>query len=116
MNAEEYDAYRRLHHPHLTDALWSVIEERHRQDAKFGWVGTPGSLLPGDDDWAKFAVLGEEVGEVARALIERSFGNDTTEHLEEELIQVAAVAVAWVESNREKRAIQSDRSRTWYGD
>lgn len=81
-----------------------IYHERDRQDAKFGWIGTPGSILPGDDDWSKFAVLGEEVGEVARALIERSFGNDTTEHLEEELIQCAAVCVAWVEANREKRA------------
>jgi len=89
---------------HQVSTLVSVMIERDRQDAKFGWIGTPCSILPGDDDWAKFAVLGEEVGEVARALIERSFGNDTTAHLEEELIQCAAVCVAWVEANREKRA------------
>lgn len=84
------------------DIYHEIDVERTRQDEKFGWIGSA-SLLPGDNDWAKYAVLGEEVGEVARALLERSFGNDTTEHLETELIQVAAVAIAWVEAARIKR-------------
>lgn len=41
----------------------------------------------------KAAVLGEECGEVARAVLERD--NDA---LRAELVQVAAVAVAWLES------------------
>lgn len=40
----------------------------------------------------KVAVLVEEVGEVARAVL------DNSENLAEELTQVAAVAVAWLES------------------
>ncbi len=47
--------------------------------------------MPDISGEAKLAVLVEEVGEVARAL------NDRTE-LVEELIQVAAVALAWIES------------------
>lgn len=95
----------------LAGALVDIVKERARQDAKFGWIGAPGngSILPGDNDWAKYAVLGEEVGEVARALLERDLGEDTTEHLEEELIQCAAVCVAWVQANREKASvIQTD--------
>jgi NTP pyrophosphatase (non-canonical NTP hydrolase) len=41
----------------------------------------------------KMTVLMEEVGEVARALLD---GN--ADQLETELVQVAAVAVAWLES------------------
>lgn len=48
----------------------------------------------------KLAVLTEEVGEVARAI--QDLWADRTEakraHLREELVQVAAVAVAWLES------------------
>lgn len=41
----------------------------------------------------KALVLGEEVGEVNRAVLERD-----TNNLKVELVQVAAVAVAWLES------------------
>lgn len=101
---------------HMMSVFTDVQSERFRQDDKFGWIGTPGSILPGDDDWQKYAVLGEEFGEVGRALIERSFGNDTTAHLEEELIQCAAVCVAWVEAAREKRATATGcRECAWMG-
>lgn len=70
--------------------LGHVLEERERQDAK--WNRTPG-------DWTssrgtKFMVLGEEVGEVARAVLE----SETPERLFAELVQVAAVAICWAES------------------
>lgn len=42
------------------------------------------------------AVLVEEVGEVARALNDDAEGTNFS-HLREELVQVAAVAVAWIE-------------------
>ena len=41
----------------------------------------------------KAAVLSEECGEVARAVLEQD-----TDQLRTELVQVAAVAVAWLES------------------
>lgn len=75
----------------LTDRdviLLHVSEERDRQDAK--WGGIPG--IERRDDHTYAAVLTEEVGEVCRAWLER----DTT-GLREELVQVAAVAVAWIE-------------------
>ncbi len=42
----------------------------------------------------RFAVLGEEFGEVAREVVEH--GDDGV--LRDELVQVAAVAVAWIEA------------------
>lgn len=41
---------------------------------------------------SKLAVLAEEFGEVARAILERDEVN-----LREELVQVAAVTIAWLE-------------------
>lgn len=65
-----------------------VLAERHRQDGK--WGGTPG--VNRRDDATYPAVLGEEVGEVCQAWLERD-----VPHLREELVQVAAVAIAWIE-------------------
>jgi hypothetical protein len=42
----------------------------------------------------KSAVLAEECGEVARAVLDQ----ESDDHLRAELVQVAAVAVAWLES------------------
>lgn len=79
----------------ITDeVLKDVYLERENQNIK--WKREPGvwDRPPG----IKYLVLGEEVGEVARALLE----NDSTEHLYQELIQVAAVSVAWAESLKTK--------------
>src|SRR5258708_56706 len=108
MNQHEHDTFLSEHFPALTGVLWDVVAERRRQDEKFGLL--PPSILPGKDEWRKLAVLGEEVGEVARAMLETDLGNDTQEHVEEELIQVAAVAVAWVEFNRARRALPQPSS------
>lgn len=66
-----------------------ITAERQRQQEKFG-------------DHSVAGVLMEEVGEVAKELIEQN--NPPTakqlRHLRAELIQVAAVAVAWVEAIR----------------
>jgi len=69
----------------MTPAILHAIEaERARQDARFGshaWV----------PDYLWLAILTEELGEVARDLQERR-------DLRPELVQVAAVAVAWLEA------------------
>ncbi len=70
--------------------LYEVAAERQRQDAQ--WERSPG-YWPGDLS-EKLAVLGEEHGEVCRAVVER----EGDSRLREELIQVAAVAVAWAET------------------
>ena len=78
------------------DQIWAVIvAERERQAAKWGgdhaW-GHGDCSSTGVDDAVKAAVLAEECGEVARAAL------DGAMDLSEELVQVAAVAVAWLES------------------
>lgn len=64
----------------------TILEERARQDTKFG-------LLPRNlDPMLWLTVLTEEVGEVARAVLE-----DSPSQYEKELTQVAAVALAALE-------------------
>ena len=53
---------------------------------------TPRSWSVGD--LASLAILAEEVGEVARELLDNP---GETEHLADELIQVSTVAAAWAE-------------------
>jgi len=62
-----------------------IQEERARQDRVWGQQD--------HDDLYWFAILMEEVGEVAKALVK---GKPTETRVE--LIQVSAVAVAWLES------------------
>lgn len=74
----------------IQKALEAVRAERFHQNVKWGRI--PGSwTIP---TGGKLAVLGEEVGEVSRALLEREPMKD----LKKELTQVAAVAVAWIEA------------------
>lgn len=68
--------------------LGHIREERARQDEK--WGGVPG--LDRRDDHTYAAVLTEEVGEACQAWLKREVAQ-----LREELVQVAAVAVAWIE-------------------
>ena len=72
----------------METALQEIRAERARQDAKWG---ADRRLDP--RTW--LAVLVEEVGEVARADLEEDYDNYVVE-----LIQVAAVAVAAVQSAR----------------
>lgn len=62
----------------------SINEERSRQDEKWGADRHLSDFL-----W--FTILGEEHGEVAKEVLEHCDG------LRDELVQVAAVAVAWLE-------------------
>ena len=65
-----------------------ISEERQRQIDKWGDNSSP------DDPW--IAILGEEFGEVCQAFLDVRHGLPT-DNLKEELIQVAAVAVKWLE-------------------
>lgn len=65
--------------------LMQVLDERIKQERKWG---------PQNHDPLKWnAILGEEFGEVSKAILEKDMNN-----YREELIQVAAVAIAAIES------------------
>ena len=80
--------------------LLEILGEREAQDDKWGEQNHPGSM------W--LAILTEEVGEAAKALLENfnspplpsKYGDEARDPagLRSELIQVAAVATAWVEA------------------
>ena len=77
----------------ILDEIWA---ERGRQETKWGgthlWgVGSCASNLVAPS--TKQMVLSEECGEVARAVLEKD-----PPKLRKELVQVAAVAIAWLES------------------
>lgn len=79
-------------------AMDAALDEIHRQDqlaraGKFG--GT--HIMPGGTDDGRLRVLVEEVGEAAKELNEADIqGVGRTSNLRKELVQVAAVAIAWV--------------------
>lgn len=78
------------------EAITLIQEERLRQSGlwsrphDWGFGDCSSRTVP---DVAKSAILAEECGEVARAVIDRN-----TNDLRTELVQVAAVALAWLES------------------
>lgn len=72
-----------------------ISDERERQEelkasGRFSETCADAGMSP----TLKLAVLTEEVGEVARCLCD----GDSNARLREELVQVAAVAMAWLES------------------
>jgi hypothetical protein len=87
--------------------LIEVSMERMRQDAK--WGGRPG--IDRRDDHTYAAVLGKEFGETCKAWLERD-----TVALRVELIQVAAVALAWAEELDNGGALTRGEDGTPTGD
>jgi hypothetical protein len=80
----------------LDDIGVEISEERNRQQALWGreHLWGKGDCSSQDvPDTVKAIVLGEECGEVARAVLERD-----DDALIRELVQVAAVCVAWLEA------------------
>ena len=65
-------------------ALLDVQYERGLQDSRFGEQNHPNEKF--------YTILGEEFGEVGKAILDGDKGN-----LRDELVQVAAVAVAFIE-------------------
>ena len=85
-------------------AIVSVINERNRQDEKWG-------VQNHAPEWW-LAILGEEFGELAQAILETHFNNGPEnrkkggiENIRKEAVQCAAVALAIVEciDRNEKR-------------
>lgn len=72
-----------------------ILQERQRQEHLLKQGKFPFTCAnPEIEDRAKLPVLGEEFGEVCKAINEKM----AVEELKSELIQVAAVCVAWLES------------------
>lgn len=69
-----------------------ILLERERQDRKWGVQRHPHCV------WS--AVLSEECGEVSKACLEEDY-----ENLKEELNQVAAVCIAWLEHLHEHEKV-----------
>jgi NTP pyrophosphatase (non-canonical NTP hydrolase) len=88
----------------MEDALWDVSRERVSQDhakatGRFLYTCADSEL----SDVQRLAVLAEEFGEVSREVAEEVAGHyKDLEKLRKELIQTAAVCVAWVESIDER--------------
>lgn len=72
-------------------ALASVLEERIRQDERWGEQN--------HNPYIYLAILVEEVGEMAQAALQTQYGgkHGGLDHLREEAVQTAAVALAIVE-------------------
>lgn len=74
----------------IEDIISDIKEERSYQNEKW-------DSQPDFDDATWVAILTEEVGEVAQALLDARYVGDDIFHLYKELIQVAAVATAWAQ-------------------
>lgn len=73
----------------------AIVAERARQERKWGQAhehGKGSCASPDVDEFVKVAVLTEELGEVARALMDNE-----RENLKTELVQLAACCAAWLE-------------------
>jgi NTP pyrophosphatase (non-canonical NTP hydrolase) len=73
--------------PQSNHALVDIVAERERQDIMFGAI-----RILHQSPTLRMAILMEEVGELARAVLERDPASMRTE-----AVQVAAVAVALIE-------------------
>lgn len=85
----------------LKAVLKDLISERNRQE----WLKTTGKFPftcadAGVTDIERLPILVEEIGEVARAMLDR----EGDEQLYEELIQCAAVCAAWATAVARRKA------------
>ena len=72
--------------------LQSILEERARQDAKWGEQNHP-------DEWW-LPILVEEVGELSEAMLDFQFSMSSSKldlDVKKELVELVAVGVAWLE-------------------
>lgn len=75
----------------FNDIVQEIYHERQRQDLKFGEQTRP------PEDY--LMILGEEVGEANQAALENKFCGKDVNLYRNEMIQVAAVAIAAIESH-----------------
>lgn len=75
--------------PSQSSAIREILNERDRQDAKFSEQNVPG--------YTWLAILTEEVGELAQAILHTEFGGKAASGLYMEAVHCAAVGLAIVE-------------------
>lgn len=73
----------------MNEVFKAIRDEREFQDEKWGEQN--------HDDLTWFAILSEEVGEVAQSMLHDKFGGHSAGTVSQELTQVAAVAVQWLQ-------------------
>lgn len=74
---------------HIQMPIVDVSDERLAQNAKWGQQNH-------SDEWW-LAILGEEFGETSQAILHDRFGGKAAGTVRAELVQLAAVAMAWIE-------------------
>ncbi len=78
--------------PDRTRWLKEILAERERQDQKWGY--------PQENTYCEWSsILGEEAGELAKELNELNFGRGNPDRMNEEAVQVAAVALSILEQS-----------------
>lgn len=85
----------------MDNILKDIIAERQRQDDKFGADRNQHNYI-----WN--AILLEEVGEASKECLEIDFDKKSERELRAELVQVAAVAVAWIE-NLDRKSLNEQK-------
>jgi NTP pyrophosphatase (non-canonical NTP hydrolase) len=73
----------------VNNILADILHERQCQDERWGEQNHQDSI------W--MLIHGEEYGEVCKAILESSFGNESKENIREELVQLAATCIAHIE-------------------
>lgn len=90
----------------LEPELDAIVQERVRQGLKWGEQN--------HDDKTWLAILTEEVGELAQAILHDEFGGRAAGTARTELVQVAAVAVQWLECmTRRGTAVRNSYQCVW---
>lgn len=84
------------------DRVKPILDRRKQQDEKWGIQSHP-------NEWW-YPILGEELGEIGKAMLEGHFDypDANEEGIRHEVIDVAAVALAWLE-DIDKQAAQGGR-------
>ena len=82
----------------MENVLNLIRAERERQNKKWGEQN--------HDDYRWLAILTEEVGELAQAILHDEFGGSHAGTAKTELVHVAAVAVQWLECMERRQLTQ----------
>ena len=78
-------------------ALNEINTERNNQEAKWGEQH--------HEEVTWYVILGEEFGEIGKAINEKRLEKGTAKEIKKEIIQTAAVCVAWLENIIEREGI-----------